>query len=671
MAVGAREHRLERQSVVAVAPPPAPAASGSASRATARPAAPWWPLLPLLAVAAALRFFHIAAQSIWYDEGVSIGMVGQGPAAIVRQAAADFHPPLYYLLLAAWARVFGDGEVALRGLSAVAGVLLVLLTWLLARRLFGSRAGWLAAGWAALAPLGVAFSQELRMYMLVAAAVALAAWCAAVWLDAAADGRPATGHLACYALAAAAALYVQYVALFGLAAVALYGLVRARGRALLAWTGANPAAVLLFAPWLPAMHYQYNIGRKAPVNQGGHDVLAAAAGSLLVGTDGLPMATTVAVILLAGLVAAGVWRAAGRGPRGWLPITLAAFPVLGAALGAAWKAVYEVHYILAALPGVAILGALGLEQFAVWVGTIGPGRRAPRRTAGRGLAAGVLAVGCLLVAAASAAADGRELLAPPHPHDDYRALAATVASEGRPGDAVLLYPPGQDHVFGYYYRGPDEVVGLPRQRPPDAADTEARLEALFRAHPRVWLVQYGASEADPSGIVPDWLGRHAFLAGHRWFGSAQLLLYAAAPGPGAATPLGAHLANGAQLAAYTVAPAVARPGATLGVTLEWVADAPIDGRYTVFTHLLNAQNKVVAQHDGEPAGGTRPTTTWRPGERVSDMHGLALPADLPPGVYTVEVGMYLPSGRRARVLGAGDGPGSDRLLLGRVEVRAG
>jgi mannosyltransferase len=98
----------------------------------------------LLAGAAGLRFFRIGSQSLWYDEGVSAGAIGRGPLAIVHGVAADFHPPLYYLLLAAWARAFGTSEPALRGLSACAGILLVLVTWRLATRLFGGRVGWLA-----------------------------------------------------------------------------------------------------------------------------------------------------------------------------------------------------------------------------------------------------------------------------------------------------------------------------------------------------------------------------------------------------------------------------------------------------------------------------------------------------------------------------------------------
>jgi mannosyltransferase len=625
----------------------------------------WLPLAILVVVAAVTRFFAINSQSLWYDEGVSAGMVGQGPSAILRQAAADFHPPLYYLLLAAWARLFGDSVIALRGLSACAGILLVLLTWGLANRLFGRRAGWYAAAWATVAPLGIAFSQELRMYMPVAASVALAAYLAVRWLDRGASEAAGAILLIAYALAASVALYLQYVAALGLAAVGVYGLLRARGRAFWYWLAANLAALLLFAPWLPTFHHQLAVGRTATTAQtAAGEVLSAAAGSLLVGTDGLPLGNRAAVAVLAFLVLLGVRRSLASGRRGALPLLLTVIPLFGVTAYAAWKAVYEVRYVLVALPGVAILGGLGIEQFALGCAALVPWLRSRRRS--------VLLLGLgasALVVAASGVADLRYYLAPLHPHDDYRGIAAAIVQQAEPGDAILLYPPGQSGVFDYYYRGPDPVIGMPLLRPPDATAVTTQLAILMQTHHRLWVVDYGASEADPTGIVTTWLSQHAFLSSHRWFGSPQLLLYVAASAPVASTAAGIRFTNGAELQSYAVSPSTAVPGGAVEITLNWRDQASIADRYTVFTHVLDANDHVVAQHDGEPAGGTRPTTAWQPGETVQDRHGIVLPAQLPAGTYTIEVGMYLPQGgTRAGVL---DGSGhvvADHVVLGSIVV---
>jgi len=60
------------------------------------------------------------------------------------------------------------------------------------------------------------------------------------------------------------------------------------------------------------------------------------------------------------------------------------------------------------------------------------------------------------------------------------------------------------------------------------------------------------------------------------------------------------------------------------VRLEWEALASPLGNYTVFVHLRDGE-QVVAQDDGEPAGGYYPTGLWRKGDVIEDTHVLELP----------------------------------------------
>ena len=50
--------------------------------------------------------------------------------------------------------------------------------------------------------------------------------------------------------------------------------------------------------------------------------------------------------------------------------------------------------------------------------------------------------------------------------------------------------------------------------------------------------------------------------------------------------------------------------------------------------------------DDRPGGGSLPTTRWQPGWRILDEYQIALPADLPPGQYTLETGFYRADGAR-------------------------
>jgi hypothetical protein len=58
-------------------------------------------------------------QSFWRDEAFSYLLAKKNLFEIMYLTAKDFNPPLYYLLLHFWMRVFGSSEIALRSLSLI------------------------------------------------------------------------------------------------------------------------------------------------------------------------------------------------------------------------------------------------------------------------------------------------------------------------------------------------------------------------------------------------------------------------------------------------------------------------------------------------------------------------------------------------------------------------
>jgi hypothetical protein len=97
------------------------------------------------------------------------------------------------------------------------------------------------------------------------------------------------------------------------------------------------------------------------------------------------------------------------------------------------------------------------------------------------------------------------------------------------------------------------------------------------------------------------------------------------------------------LLGYDVADPTVRPGEPLHLTLYWQAEGPTDVPYAVFTHLLDTENRVVAQKDSAPQNGAAPTTSWLPGEVITDEYWIPVPSDLSPVPLQVEVGMYDPA----------------------------
>ena len=90
------------------------------------------------------------------------------------------------------------------------------------------------------------------------------------------------------------------------------------------------------------------------------------------------------------------------------------------------------------------------------------------------------------------------------------------------------------------------------------------------------------------------------------------------------------------------------------VPLLWRAEAETPTDYRVFVHLVDATGNIVAQSDAAPAGWTRPTTSWLPGEYVLDTHTLTLPATLPEGPLSLRVGLYDPDTGQRLLSGPAD-----------------
>jgi len=84
--------------------------------------------------------------------------------------------------------------------------------------------------------------------------------------------------------------------------------------------------------------------------------------------------------------------------------------------------------------------------------------------------------------------------------------------------------------------------------------------------------------------------------------------------------------------------------------------------------LYKPDGTLLAQHDGEPGGGLRPTHQWVVAEQVIDAHGLLIPPDAPPGSYTLMVGLYDAEANRLPVMLDGKAAG-DRLPLEVVTIK--
>lgn len=238
----------------------------------------WIAFAAVLTLALGVRLLGIGDRSVWFDEAFSWTLAQRfSTSEMVARTAVDVHPPFYYFVLSLWTTVFGSGEIALRGLSALLGAATVALLFFFSRECFrtsespsssGSRfdafdIALIASGCCAVSAYHIHWSQEARMYTLATALAVASAWALLRALETPEFRR----YWIMYAALAACLLYTHNYAIFTVFAqalfVALWFVFCGDERRRVSRKAAAIAAGLSFtsiawayAPWLPVLRYQ-------------------------------------------------------------------------------------------------------------------------------------------------------------------------------------------------------------------------------------------------------------------------------------------------------------------------------------------------------------------------------------------------------------------------------
>jgi 4-amino-4-deoxy-L-arabinose transferase-like glycosyltransferase len=632
-----------------------------------------WLLLPIILLSFALRIYQLDTQSIWYDEGLSIQIAVQDPPQAIALSATTDHPPLHTLLLGAWIRMAGESDFVVRYLSVLCGVLVVVLTYALGKR-YDERAGLIAAGLTAIAPLAVYYSQETRGYMLLTALI-LIATIAALRLF---DGDRRRHIWFAYIAAMALALYTHYFAAFAWAAINVGFVIldltifRKPVRSLVHWIVAQLIILACFLPWIPNALAQagsnatYFPGRVTWNTVFGDTWRAFSVGEWgdmsLVGWLWLAVALLGGVVGLAGISQRG---AAPSGPplgghgqtlrpethktlrlRVSVAIFCLALIVIPLLLmsGLAWlKPKFAPRYLLPSLPAFITLASAGITTL------IDGTRTRYRRWASIGLAITLAlplaSIGSLLQLY------GDPSLARP----DVRSVVRYIENSELPSDAILLIGGHQAPAFNHYYRGQATVIPLPPDLLPAAqspldAHVLSQIKSIVQAHPRVWLVMWQNQISDPTNIVEDTLvaAGKRINVGARFHDMALLLFdvngaeIVDAP-PNAAE--GAAFSEPIRAAGYNVDSRRNPIDTPLRFGLYLEATGPITGNYQIFAHLVAADGTLIAQADHIAGADSYPTSLWQPGNLLYNHFEVQAPAGTLPGQYRVIVGLYDEHGR--------------------------
>jgi len=642
-----------------------------------------WLFIPALALALALRLHDLvtAQRGIWIDEAFSIWVARQAiPKLVTVLQTVDTHPPLFYLLLHFWLLPRHD-PYWVRLFPALTSTLTVGAAYLLGCTVAGRRCGLLSALLFALSPVLVQYGQDGRMYSLFVLLSVLSLWTLLRALEAGGGGRWAV-----FVVTTLALLYTYTEGVFIPAAEALYVLYLVRGAALRSAILALLIVGAGWSVWLPSILHQFGsinhrfwlpppdlprvintlltfaanvdeptlaAGRGAgPLSPAGPWLLLPVGLLMLWGFLRLPALSrreraTIGISI--STVQAGNEATSERSSEGdpqsrWLLLGAFLLPHLGALAVSRVSPVYLDRSLLDSLAGGLPLLAAGMLALP------GPGLILP-----------VAAIWCAFQWA------GLDTYYRYATTEDWQGPARYVAAHARAGDLVLFSGSWLQLAFDYYYQGPPlQEHGLPVDlfssgvlEPPEEAADIARLPALVGVAPRVWLIYGHQSFDDPQGMVPPALQQlFRQQSSTPYLGGITLYQFSTPVGGAPQVALDDRFQSIARLSGLTWQ----RTGTSLSVTLFWQVLGRSSTNLHMFVHVLRADGTVLAQHDGEPLGGTQHTSIWTPGARLADPYPITLPSGTG-GPLRLEIGIYdIGTGQRLQATGP-QVVGGDHVLV--------
>lgn len=613
-------------------------------------------LLAVIALAFAARVVGLGSQSFWWDEAYSAVVARRSIGDIIATVAAeDFHPPLHYVVLKAWALAAGESEFALRYSSVIFGTLTVAAAAYVARRWFGKHAGLLAATLTGASPYLWYYATEARMFALAGfigiAIVALADRAAAkrgwkLWI--------------LWALASCIGLYTYYYLAPVVAGAALFVAVRRRT---LGRLGTALGLVgLSIAPWATVLEQRVSAWTNPwtepttparvvrwtwpAIWTGLSDANLWDSNRVALALYAIPLSIAL-VLALTSATARGrqvLWRLT-IGHAVW------AAPLAMMAAIAIIRPVYHPRY---AFPVAPLL-------FVAIAGTLVTGGRATILP--RALLIGAMAT--LFGFGAARYHDGAGL-----GRDDYRSAIRAIDAAERPGDAIVTNsPPG----VVYYHRGRAPWLELPTE-PYRESEIAAGLASIGTGAARIWYQTHDLRPSDPEQFLLAHLEAAGDLVSFQEFGLLKVRGYALLLGktfqPFPRQPLGGvRFGASATALGWAASPRAAPSGGTAYALVEYAVDN-VGLEFGSWAQLVDREGRRWGRADHQPRDSHyRRSPLWQIGDRVEIGHAIPITPGTPPGTYRVETALYRLDDVTALEVVTADGrPLGQSLVLGEIQI---
>lgn len=489
-----------------------------------------WAFLLLCIAGAALRFYNLGVESIWWDEGFSIWVARMGFLRMLKTVAAiDFNPPLYYALLWAWIHLFGDSEAAARSISALFGVLSIAALYFLGRRMFDKKTGLLAALFLSISAFQIYYAQEARAFTLE---LFLAILSFRYFIDLL-ESRSTTSSVG-YIASSSLLLYTHA---FGLLIIAIQWLYlisisffrksssnsELRSWVLTSWTVQQIILATLSSPWLYLLAKKI-VFLKANIERASAWSIAKPSIVEPIKTIGLFAGSGYVLLLFVAISVAVAWKYCGFDPErrvncDWLPnipksenlkllllIEWLLVPIfLTFALSLLAPSVYKPKYLIGSSPALYLLAARVIAEVK-----------------NRKVSASIALIAVALALPGIWSHYGSFHKEP------WRRVAGDIEANASAGDLVLFYPGNsQKLTFDYYAKRKDLIKApFPKKGSFVGERDVPELIALADDHRRIWVVEY---HPDEKKIIKKTLEKSFRLAGEGDYPYIKVYLFEKSP----------------------------------------------------------------------------------------------------------------------------------------------
>ncbi len=453
------------------------------------------PIILILILGTFLRFYQIGQKSLWLDEAASLYRAQKQFLPMIKEIIEnDAHPPLYNTLLYLWIR--GGKKVGYprsftpqvitetrtRSLSALLGILTILLIYQTGRLFFGEKTGLLASFLMAISSYQVFYAQEARLQTLITLLIILSLYFfyrslqeekKSLWLG--------------FILFTALSLYTFFYSFFILLAENIFFfLYLKRYRSSLRVFIISQLVILLaFSPWIPVLMQRITLIQSIPAapNFSPWTALLSARLFFLDFTFGYPRfafsnrLTSLTLLIFLALAIYG-WITYRHKEASFLLLFWLLFPLLIVFFFPLRIHTFQSKYLIFSSPAYYLLLSEGLIKLK-----------------SRKVSGALLTMFILLNLFSLHLYYTKDFI-----KEDWKGTAKYMEDNAGNKDLILFDPPYLGFAFDYYYSGNLDRTGVPGNTSPRAIST---LETTNYA--RIWLIRDYSPVSRPSGTAQAWL----------------------------------------------------------------------------------------------------------------------------------------------------------------------